>query len=484
MEEPPGSQEHAIAPQRSAASVERRNRVTRPESIPRPGVPRTEGRRAHLVRSRAVGIARDLLTLFRRRDFSFLMGAQWLAQAADGLVGVSLAKHIAFGGQAGFSLDEARSPDDALRIILLTILPYAFVSPFLGVLIDRWDRRRLLIASTGIRAAVLALIVAVGIATIGDPALYGSFLLILAGTRLLLAIKGASLPVVLGERELLQGNALSQAGSSLFQLGGAGVGLVASGFVATGLLLAVGALAYAAATVSAASIRRLGYARKVDSFVADIRRLFRDLVEGLREVNRHPLAGLSLASFLALRALVSLAVLATALASRDFLVAEGSQATWIPAAAGAMGAGVGFLTAQAMKERVPPARIVLTALGLGGLSQVAFGGVISLPGLSAVAFLIGLSFFLGKVAVDTLMQQSLTDAFRGRGFGLQDMIYNLSWLLPAIVLWVAWNDGSVRPLLVGAGLVFLAAAVVIALWARRIGSREAPAPAPETRSTD
>jgi hypothetical protein len=432
---------------------------------------------------RAVGIARDLRALFRRRDFSFLMGAQWLAQAADGLVGVSLAKHIAFGGQAGFSLDEARSPDDALRIILLTILPYAFVSPFLGVLIDRWDRRRLLIASTATRAVVLTLIAAIGIATIGDPALYGSFLLILAGTRLLLAIKGASLPVVLGERELLQGNALSQAGSSLFQLGGAGVGLVASGFVDTGILLAVGAVTYAAATASAASIRKLGYPRKADSLAADIRRLLQDLLDGLREVRRHPMAGLSLASFLALRALVSLAVLATALASRDFLVTEGSRATWIPAAAGAAGAGVGFFLAQAMKERVPPARILLAALGVGGLSQVAFGGVISLAGLSALAFSIGLSFFLGKVAVDTLMQQSLTDAFRGRGFGLQDMIYNLSWLLPAIVLWLAWTEGTVRPLLVGAGLVFLAAAVAIALWARRVASREAPAAAPETGST-
>ncbi|MGH2684412.1 MAG: hypothetical protein ACRDJP_02980, partial [Actinomycetota bacterium] len=39
--------------------------------------------------------------VFRNRDFTFLMGAQWLSQAGDGLVGAALAKLITFGGAAG-----------------------------------------------------------------------------------------------------------------------------------------------------------------------------------------------------------------------------------------------------------------------------------------------------------------------------------------------------------------------------------------------
>src|ERR687891_356579 len=247
-----------------------------------------------MLRSRPVKIARDSLALFRRRDFTFLMGAQWLAQAADGLVGVSLAKHIAFGGQAGFSLDEARSTEEVLRIVLLTILPYAFISPFMGVLIDRWDRRRLLILANGFRALVLAVIVSVGFERVGDPALYGSFLLLLASTRLLLAIKGASLPAVLDERELLHGNSLSQAGSALFQLGGAGVALVGSGLLDSRLLVAGGAAVYLVAAFSASAIRRLGYREKVVPLSQEIGRILTDLAEGVREVGRRPLAALSL----------------------------------------------------------------------------------------------------------------------------------------------------------------------------------------------
>lgn len=407
------------------------------------------------------------------------MGAQWLAQAADGLVGVSLAKHIVFGGQAGFSLEEAHTPEEVLRIALLTILPYAVLSPFVGVLIDRWDRRRLLLLANGVRAVVLAVVVAVGFDRIGDPALFGSFLLVLASTRLLLAVKGASLPVVLGEEELLHGNSISQAGSALFQLGGAGVGLVATGFVGTPLLVLAGAAVYLLATALAGAVRRLGYAEKAVPLRREIRRIVRDLGEGVREIGRRPIAALSLTSFLGLRSLVSLVVLAVALASRAYLAEEGSLAGAIPAAAGALGAGVGFFAAHSLKDRVPPVRILVVALGLAGLGVLAFGGIISMPGLSAVAFMVGLGFFLGKIAVDTLIQESLADAFRGRGFGLQDLAYNLSWILPALVLWAAWSQGSVRPFLIGAGLVFLATAGAIALWAGRIGTPPRPAASSE-----
>jgi MFS family permease len=427
-----------------------------------------------------VKIARDSLALFHRRDFTLLMAAQWLAQAADGLVGVSLAKHIAFGGQAGFSFEDARTTEEVLRIVLLTILPYTFISPFAGVLIDRWDRRRLLILSTGFRALVLSLIAAAGFERIGDLALYGSFLLLLASTRLLLAIKGASLPAVLEERDLLHGNSLSQAGSAIFQLGGAGAGLVGSGFLDTRFLVAGGAALYLAAAVFAFAIRRLGYGKKFVPLRQEIGRIVHDLVEGLREVGRRPMAALSLTSFLGLRALVSFVVLAVALASRAYLAREGSFESIIAAAAGALGAGVGFVSAHALKDRVPPARILVFALLAAGIGVLAFGGIITITGLSLVAFSVGFGFFLGKVSVDTIMQEALSDSFRGRGFGLQDLVYNLSWIIPSLVLWAAWSPTGVRPLLLVAGGVFLATGGGVALWARQVErSRVEPSPSSE-----
>lgn len=424
-------------------------------------------------------IVRESVALLRKRDFAGLMGAQWLAQAADGLVGVALAKHIVFGGQAGFSPEEARTPEDALRIVLLTFLPYMLLSPFLGVLSDRFDRRRLLLAANGTRVAVLLLIALLGLETVGDPALFGSFLLILAGTRVVLVVKGAGLPAVLGERDLIQGNSISQAGSALFQLGGAGTALVVAGFLPTRLILMAGVVGYGLATASASIIKRLGYPRERVSLAAEARRILGDLAEGVGEVSRRPMAGLALASFLSVRTLLTLVVLSTGFASRELLAGEGTLTTAIPAATGALGAGIGFVLAHVAKERVPPVRIVVGALSIGGAGLIAFGGIITIPGVSLVALVVGLAFFLGKISVDTLMQQSLADAFRGRGFGLQDVIYNLSWVLPALFLWAVWSEANARGILAGAGVVFLLAAGAIALWGRVASRAPVPAPVPE-----
>ncbi|HEX6261418.1 MAG TPA: MFS transporter [Actinomycetota bacterium] len=421
-----------------------------------------------------MSIARDSLALFRKRDFTFLMGAQWLAQAADGLVGLALAKKITFGGSAGFDLDVegAATPREALLIVLLTFLPYMIISPFMGVFIDRWNRRMLLILANGVRAVLLLTVGILGPDAIGNVALYGSFLLVLGGTRLVLAIKGAGLPAALGgEDELMQGNATSQAGSAIFQLGGAGVALVAAGFVDARLIILAGALVYGAATASASLVHRLGEARAVVPLRKEIGRVFRDLLDGFREIGRRPMAGLAIVSFLSVRTLLTLVVLATVFISRDLIASQDTLTTAIPAAAGALGAVVGFVIAHALKDRVRPARIVSGALLFGAAGMLAFGGVINMLGISALAFCVGVAFFLGKVAVDTLMQQALADSYRGRGFSLQDVSYNLSWVLPALLLWLVLTPDTARMVLIGSGAAFLLIALLIGLWSRALGGR-------------
>jgi hypothetical protein len=418
----------------------------------------------------------DASELFRNRNFTFLMGAQWLGQMADGLVATALAKLITFGGAAGFDPESARTPREALLVVLLTFLPYTLFSPFVGVLIDRWDRRRLLIGANALRAVVLTAIVVVGLGRLGDPALYVSLLLVLAGTRLLLAIKGASLPAVLGERELLQGNSISQAGSAVFQLLGAGVAFAASAAVSTPVILVAGVAVYAFATGAATMTGSLGYAASVTPLRKEVGRLFRDMFEGFREVARRAAAGLALSSFLVIRTLLTFTVLATAFISREFVV-EQSTSTAIVGAVGALGAVAGFVTAALVRRRVRPIRIVTGALMLGGAGMLAFGGIINLGGISLMAFTVGMSFFLGKVGVDTMMQEALADAFRGRGFSLQDVAYNFSWIIPALILFLFLTPEVARTLMVGAGVTFLVLAVLIGLWARRVPATSSEEPA-------
>ena len=436
-------------------------------------------------------LVRDAFALLRHRDFRFLMGAQWLAQAADGLVIAAMAKLITFGGQAGFDVEAAKTPEEAFRIVLFTFLPLLVLSPFLGVFIDRWDRRRLLIGSNGLRAMVLLVVAVIGgseLGSVGDVPLYLVLMLTLASTRLLLAIKGAAIPATLGERDLIQGNSVSQAGSAIFQLGGAGVAIVASGLVDVRLIVAAGAVVYLVAMASAWATRTLGYPRKLVPLVQELRRVLRDIGEGLAEVGRRPRAALALVSFLAVRTQATLATLAVGLASLDFIADRGPLGTAIPGGAGALGAILGFVVANLLRERVAPGRLVAAGLLIGGTGMAAFGGIITMAGISAVAFGVGLSFFLGKIGVDTLMQQGLADAFRGRGFSFQDAVYNLSWILPSLLLVGLFTSVGPRTLLLASGVVVMAVGVALWAWAGRVARRSPPpeaaatGPQPDSRS--
>src|SRR5919106_318015 len=134
-------------------------------------------------------IKRGLALLAQKPDYRNLMGAQFLAQAGDGIVQAALAKFIAFGGQEGFELEGAKDPDQLLAMVLALFVPYTIISPFLGVVIDRWDRRRLLFLANGFRALVIGIIGLVGVGAMPEAMLLVAFLLTLSSTRIVLATK-------------------------------------------------------------------------------------------------------------------------------------------------------------------------------------------------------------------------------------------------------------------------------------------------------
>jgi hypothetical protein len=218
-------------------------------------------------------------------------------------------------------------------------------------------------------------------------------------------------------------------------------------------------------------------------FAEGARRIVRNIAEGLREVRSRAAAKLALFSFLALRTLFAFVLLVFALEARTLLGGKSDKlALLIPALAGALGAGLGFVAAQSLKDRVQPPKLLAGSMVMMGGGVMVFGGIVSVLGLSAIAFVAALAYFVGKISADTLTQRALPDDFRGRAFSLFDVAYNLAWIIPALVLFALWSGGRVRVLLIGSGLLFLACAAVVVVWGRKIeddldpGNREqAPA---------
>jgi sugar phosphate permease len=446
------------------------------------------------------GFFNRMFSTFSNADFAALMGVQFLVMAADGLVRGSIAKSIAFGGQEGFDITTVPSADYLLKVVLALYVPYTFVSPFIGVLIDRFERRRVLAVSSVATALVTALLAAAILIPLGDGTSEGNvvataglvvaMLVMQACVRIMLAVKSAALPGVLRGKDLLNGNGLSQAGGALFQVLGAGVAFGAGGALPSWIVVVVGGIGLVAGSVVAMRIQRMEVSPHTSTFAQEAKRVLKDIVHGVREVAQRPAAALGLSSFQMLRyQFWGFTLGVFALYARS-LVASGDADTvalGIVGGGGLVGGGLGMVLAQRWKDRVPPVRMLLGSMLLLGASALVFGFAVGLAGFSALLFCGFFGFFLGKISADTIVQQAMPDDFRGRAFALFDIAYNLGFIVPALILVLVWDDGRAGILLVASGGVFLALTALVARWARGMRDRLAPqddleVAAPEMRS--
>ncbi|TWE13979.1 hypothetical protein FHX69_6113 [Prauserella muralis] len=128
-------------------------------------------------------------------------------------------------GLAGAVLFNPERAADALTIaggFAALLLPYSVVGPFAGALLDRWDRRRvLLVANLARGLAIVAAASAVGAGVEGLP-LFGLALLVMGISRFAGAGLSASLPHVVPAARIVTANALSATlGAVVAVLGGA-----------------------------------------------------------------------------------------------------------------------------------------------------------------------------------------------------------------------------------------------------------------------
>jgi MFS family permease len=423
-------------------------------------------------------LKRGIALMFKRRDFGLLMAVQFAAQAGDGIVQTALAKYIVFGGQEGFEVEGARSPEELLRIALYIFVPYSIISPFLGVVIDRWDRRRLLFLANGLRGAVMLVVGLVGVGAMPEVGLFLAFMLTLASTRVVLATKSAALPSTVDDGSLVEGNAVSQLGGAMFQLGGAGLAFIATKFIDVEPVVLVGAVVYLIGGFLALLIKRAGETRARSSFVTELANVVQNIWRGFREVARVPKAAASISTYFWLRLLWSFSIAGIGLIARELVAGDDLQILILTGGAGAAGAALGFLTAGVFRDKArSTGHIVLWSSTMAGVAVAVLGGIEVKISIAILTFFLGFGFFLGKISLDTMVQEALGDDFRGRAFSLYDIAYNVAWVVAALVLNIFWSPDLQGALIAAMGVVFLIGVGLLAMWFRSAGLL-APSPAP------
>jgi len=436
------------------------------------------------------GFFNAMFSAFSNRDFSVLVGVQFLAQGGQGVVQGAIAKSLAFGGQEGFDVQNLPSADYLLTVVLALYVPYTLISPFIGVFIDRFPRRRVIWWADIVTAVVVVVVAIAVLAPLGSEttegkafataALIAGLLAVQACVRVALAVKSAAMPDVLSGKDLLQGNGLSQAGGALAQIAGIVFGGGLAGFVPPFVPVAAGAGVLVAGAFVAKQLRHAEAESHETTFAQEASQVVANVVAGLKEVASRAPAALGLSSFQMLRyQFWGFGLFVFGLYAKN-LVAGGDSDTLalvLSGLGGLAGGAIGMVVAQKYKDRVAPVRLLLMSMVLLGIGTLVGGLFVSVAGFAAMLFIGFFSFFVGKISADTIMQQSMPDDFRGRAFALFDIAYNLGYIVPALILFLIWTEDSevtTRSILLISGTVFLGLTALVAAWARRIRSELAP----------
>ena len=402
---------------------------------------------------------------FRKKSFRSLMLTQYISMAGDGVVAATILTAV-------MDPRSAKTGRDLLAIVFLTYLPFVLVAPFVGVVADKYDRRKLLVIVNYARAVFMVLAATTLLLSVDAiPMLSALALLVLGGFRLTLLVKGAALPDSVGGQDLLLANSLSQAGGTLFQAAGGVGAFVLAKFMPAGVVAFSAVVLYFVAGRFARGVLQAATYDTV-GFGVVMRGMFRSVADGFKELTIRPAAVVGILSFWAARMLM-FGFIGLSLSFATFETITGGEAGGgaldlvVNLGFGAIGAIVGLVLAQYFRDRVAPARLIMVFMVAAGLAALLapFG-----PGRLVATFFAGLAFFLVKVAADTVTQQALPDDFRGRAYALFDITYALSYALPAAVLYMGASANiDLDWMVAGFGALVIVIALGLGAWSRKLG---------------
>ncbi|WP_018684267.1 MFS transporter [Actinokineospora enzanensis] len=407
--------------------------------------------------------ARALLAIegFRRLLFS-RFAAQW----GDGLFQAGLA------GAVLFNPEREADPLAIAAGFTALLLPYSVVGPFAGALLDRWDRRRVLVVANLLRG-VLILVSAFTVAVGANGALLFTLALVVIGvSRFVNSGLSAALPHVVPVRTLVEANALATTLGAVVAVIGAGcaVGLRAlfgEGNAGSGLTTAFACFGSVGAAWFAVRFARgaLG-PDEVDEPAQPLVAVARGLSDGGRAAIRTPTVLAGFVGLLAHRLAFGIALLLTVLLMR-FRFTAGLPGLGQAVAVFGVGILVAGLVTARLVARLGRRRTLGTGLLLGAVAVLAGGLPLTMPTTLAAALLMSFAGQVVKLCVDAAVQRDIGDELRGRVFSLYDTLVNIAQVVSvALAALVVAPDGASPGLVLAAGACYLLGFAGFALVSR------------------
>jgi MFS family permease len=337
----------------------------------------------------------------RIRDFRLLWGGSVISSLGTWLLVLAIPAHV---------LLVTGSLRDTGLTLAAQYLPVLILGPVAGVLTDRWDRRRLMIATSLFRAGAVAVML-LGTAPGRYWVLYGALIAESSGGVLYLPAWQARTPAIVGTGSLLSSaNSLNALADGAVRLIGGPLGGILLAALGVRWLILADALSYLVSAAANALTSRPD--RTHATRTTTITEVARDLAEGARVLRGHPVArALLLVTVIFLAANASLSAMLIPLGIRR--LGGGENTGFVLSAL-----GVGFLLAapllRALLDRVQPRILLAATLAATAAGQFGLFTSVSLATALPAAVAIGTFGSMSEVIPQTVLQRVIPNAVLGR----------------------------------------------------------------------
>jgi hypothetical protein len=389
-------------------------------------------------------------------DFWRLLELRTASQFGDGLFQAGLA------GALLFNPERAARPMAIAGAFAVLFLPYSLLGPFAGALMDRWDRRLVLVGANLGRLVSVALVgvcLAVGA---GNVLVLCGALIVNGLARFVSSGLSAALPHVVPSEQVVTMNSIASATGAIAAFIGATFMLLPRSVFGSGdngaasiillvtipmLIALLLSLRFGAHVLGPDDTRRAIHGSVVYAVVTG-------WMHGIRTVYQRPTVAATLAGLAAHRMVFGVNTLVVLL-----LMRSGGGAS-----AGALGGAMLFLAATGTGSFLanvvtPPAvrrwgryATANGALAIAATIQVAGAGL-QLAVMVACGFFLGAAGQVLKLCADTAIQVDVDDALRGHVFAVQDSLFWVAFIGATTAAAAVIPSGGHSPALVLAGTV-------------------------------
>ena len=390
-------------------------------------------------------------------DFWRLLELRTASQFGDGLFQAGLA------GALLFNPERAARPTAIAAAFAVLFLPYSLLGPFAGALMDRWDRRLVLVGANLGRLVSVALVGICLAAGAGNVLVLCGALVVNGLARFVASGLSAALPHVVPPERVVTMNSIASATGSAAAFLGANFMLIPRALIGSGdngaasimllvtiplLIALLLSLRFRAHVLGPDDTRRAIHGSVVYAVITG-------WMHGIRTVLNRPTVAATLSGLAAHRMVFGINTLVVLL-----LVRSGGAPS-----VGALGGAVLFLAATGtgafLANVVTPPAVrrwgryasANGALVIAAIIQLAEVGL-QLAVLVACGFLLGVAGQVVKLCGDTAIQVDVDDALRGHVFAVQDSLFWLAFIgaIAAAATVIPLDGHSPALVLAGTGL--------------------------------